>query len=211
MDNKNERDNQRNNTILLTVIGVATLLVALVGATFAYFSATITNNSNQSVNITTATPVSLIYTGAELKLENVLPGNSNTNTFTVQNPSTSPSDQTYDLTFYIDSNNFETSTGDNLTLEITGTGTTNTPVMAGDFASGAKDYTDGATYGANYSSPVVSDQRIAIGETQTYTAVLTFSDTGSLDNTNQTKTFTSHIDIEDAKTVNTAQSESQSS
>ena len=85
--------------------------------------------------------------------------------------------------------------------------------MTGDFVSGAKDYTDGGTYGANYSSPVVSDQRIGIGETQTYTAVLTFSDTGSLDNTNQTKTFTSHIDIEDAKTVNAAptQSESQSS
>ena len=137
MDNRNDRDSQRNNTILLTVIGVATLLVALVGATFAYFSATITNNSNQSVNITTATPVSLVYTGAELKLENVLPGNSSTNTFTVQNPSSSPSEQTYDLTFYIDSNNFETSSGDNLTLEITGTGTANVQCM-GAYISGSE-------------------------------------------------------------------------
>lgn len=44
-----ERGNR--NTVLLTVIGVATLLVALVGATFAYFSATITDNST-SINVT---------------------------------------------------------------------------------------------------------------------------------------------------------------
>ena len=40
------------NTVLLTVIGVATLLVALVGATFAYFSATISDNSTP-INVTT--------------------------------------------------------------------------------------------------------------------------------------------------------------
>lgn len=33
-------ENKKNNSILLTVIGVATLLVALIGATFAYFTAT---------------------------------------------------------------------------------------------------------------------------------------------------------------------------
>ena len=33
------KDNNKGTTILLTVIGVATLLVAVVGATFAYFTA----------------------------------------------------------------------------------------------------------------------------------------------------------------------------
>ena len=37
---------ERKNTILLTVIAIATLLVAVVGATFAYFTATITDNRN---------------------------------------------------------------------------------------------------------------------------------------------------------------------
>ncbi len=47
---------ERKNTILLTVIAIATLLVAVVGATFAYFTATITdergadgNNGNTNV------------------------------------------------------------------------------------------------------------------------------------------------------------------
>ena len=41
-------ENNRNN-VLLTVIGVATLLVALVGASFAYFTATSTPTAEQSV------------------------------------------------------------------------------------------------------------------------------------------------------------------
>ena len=47
---------ERRNTILLTVIAIATLLVAVVGATFAYFTAT-TNpggTNNQNVNTNTA-------------------------------------------------------------------------------------------------------------------------------------------------------------
>lgn len=195
-----EEENQTANTIMLTVIGVATLLIALIGATFAYFSATVTNNSNESVNITTATPVSLVYSGSTLALTNALPGNTTTNTFTVQNPANSPTAQTYDLTIYIDSNNFATSTGDNLLITITGaTSGSNSPTVGGDFASGAKDYSNGTTYGSNYSDTFVNDQRIAVGEIHTYTAILNFADTGVEDNTNQTKTFTSHINVEDAK------------
>lgn len=39
---------ERKNTILLTVIAVATLLVAVVGATFAYFTATVTDTRTDS-------------------------------------------------------------------------------------------------------------------------------------------------------------------
>ena len=42
---------ERKNMVLLTVIAVATLLVAVVGATFAYFTATVTDNySGQNSN-----------------------------------------------------------------------------------------------------------------------------------------------------------------
>lgn len=41
---------ERKNTILLTVIAIATLLVAVVGATFAYFTATITDNRDGDAN-----------------------------------------------------------------------------------------------------------------------------------------------------------------
>ena len=51
MDNK-------KNTILLTVIAVATLLVAVVGATFAYFTAQGGDTASKQVNVITGTAAS---------------------------------------------------------------------------------------------------------------------------------------------------------
>jgi len=44
----------KKNTMLLTVIAVATLLVAVVGATFAYFTAT-ASNQGETINVTGST------------------------------------------------------------------------------------------------------------------------------------------------------------
>ena len=49
-------ENKRGTTVLLTVIGIATLLVAVVGATFAYFTATVTGDEDATkVTVTSAT------------------------------------------------------------------------------------------------------------------------------------------------------------
>lgn len=45
----------KKNTLLLTVIAIATLLVAVVGATFAYFSAQTGTEKRADVNVTTST------------------------------------------------------------------------------------------------------------------------------------------------------------
>lgn len=107
--------NNNGNTVLLTVIGVATLLVALVGATFAYFTATVNNRTAQSVSITTASPMGLVYTGNKLELLQAVPGDKTGDTgkeFTVQNPTSADGKtavvQTYDLTFIVDTNTFTT-------------------------------------------------------------------------------------------------------
>ena len=63
---------EKKNTLLLTVIAVATLLVAVVGATFAYFgSFTATVNDKAAVNVTTGTVAAstFITTGGELILD----------------------------------------------------------------------------------------------------------------------------------------------
>ena len=51
----------RKNTILLTVIAVATLLVAVVGATFAYFTAQGTGSKQKDVTVTTETIDSMAF------------------------------------------------------------------------------------------------------------------------------------------------------
>lgn len=48
---------EKKNTVLLTVIAVATLLVAVVGATFAYFTATTTPDGNGGNTTATTTTV----------------------------------------------------------------------------------------------------------------------------------------------------------
>ena len=49
-----ENKNNRGNGIFLGVIGVATLIVAIIGATFAYFSAS-TNSANNAITVNSTT------------------------------------------------------------------------------------------------------------------------------------------------------------
>ena len=56
---------EKKNTILLTVIAVATLLVAVVGATFAYFTAS-TNTGDGTGSATTGTPTTLGSTSLDM-------------------------------------------------------------------------------------------------------------------------------------------------
>ena len=51
----------KKNTILLTVIAIATLLVAMVGATFAYFTAQRGKGAQADITVTTSTSDSVIY------------------------------------------------------------------------------------------------------------------------------------------------------
>lgn len=63
---------ERKNTILLTVIAVATLLVAVVGASFAYFAVDATNNAEVKVQTTTAAGSDIFTaTGSETMTLNV--------------------------------------------------------------------------------------------------------------------------------------------
>ena len=68
---------EKKNTILLTVIAIATLLVAVVGATFAYFTATVTttNDDNNTIEAKTyaLTTVQMNY-GNKVTSEGIYPG-----------------------------------------------------------------------------------------------------------------------------------------
>ena len=56
-------ETKKGNTVLLTVIAVATLLVAVVGATFAYFTASVAGNDTaSSVVVKTAQIGTITYT-----------------------------------------------------------------------------------------------------------------------------------------------------
>lgn len=66
----------KNNTILLTVIAIATLLVVVTGATFAYFAAVVRGNDTaSSIQITAASTGQNIHFsgGQEINLQNIYP------------------------------------------------------------------------------------------------------------------------------------------
>lgn len=210
-----DREKRDGNTILLTVIGVATLLVALVGATFAYFSTQINNESNQSVGITTAAPVGLQYLGQKFEMTNIIPGVESTGeqgTFTVENPSASTVDQKYDLKLVIDENTLNNLDGAGQLLlkivsssegvVISNTAANATTVEEADGNGVQWDLTAGdetklaeGTTAAGKEYVFVKDQRIAIGKTQTYKMTLNFVNFDKPQDNNQGKTFRAHIDL----------------
>lgn len=67
MDKKNTNNNSNNN-IVLTVLGIATLLVAITGASFAYFTATsITTNQNIKTGVLKISTTTGSVQGANIK------------------------------------------------------------------------------------------------------------------------------------------------
>ena len=70
-----EKGNNKN-AVLLTVIGIATLLIAIVGATFAYFSAQVVYDDANSSTLTIVSAhggTSTYQGGEEIVIENIYP------------------------------------------------------------------------------------------------------------------------------------------
>lgn len=96
-------NDNKGQTIFLSVIGIATLLVAIVGATFAWFSATINNPdvSSNSVIITTASLGTITFkNGTEINAINIYPGWEATKEVSL----TSDANSTVEIPYYIDLN-----------------------------------------------------------------------------------------------------------
>jgi len=222
MENRNEKDENRNgNVVLLTIIGIATLLVALVGATFAYFSATLGKNEQESVIVKTANPVGLNYAGNTLSILNAIPGDSDDDTFTVENPDASTVKQKYDLVLVVDENTLTSEVNaKQLLITIDGSvqtagkevdGTAATTTMDKSKYTNAFDLTDGTAVEGNTQAigasakgkefTVVEGQEIAIGETHKYSITVSFEELNKEQNENKDKDFVAHIEIRNAKAM----------
>ena len=118
----------RKNTILLTVIAVATLLVAVVGATFAYFTAQGGNTVSQNVTVTSGrTTNGSFVTYGEISIsanqKNFAQGepdltDSATGSVTYTANEQEASDFCYNVTLNITANDFEYTTAPTNTPEL---------------------------------------------------------------------------------------------
>ena len=190
----NSNENQKKgNTILLTVIAIATLLVAVVGATFAYFTATVTGNTNaSSVIVKTANLGTITFTdGNEIKLENALPGANQSKTFTIEaKDATIPIK--YGIKLNIQTNEFIDTTnanGNDLVYSLSGTtsGGTSSGQTVATVTDGAITETEGSKY--------LGQGTLGVKEKHTYTFTIKFKETGSDQNSNQNKKFIGSLEV----------------
>lgn len=170
----------KGQTIFLSVIGVATLLVAIIGATFAYFT-TAMSGDNANVSATTAKIGSATFTAESIaESTKILPGwTSGAKTVTV---SLGASD--YDVSY-------------TCTLSMTANPLTDLKLaVAGDNV--VADANKTLATGATETKIAEGTLKAGTGETKTMTYTLSFPETGVDQNAQQDKTIAGVVKCETA-------------
>ena len=200
---------EKKNTILLTVIAIATLLVAVVGATFAYFTATVQTTDDEPTRTTTITTAVLpiakmtmgaqidsvednaIYPGAKFVRDITITGECNEDTCsttqtTLEIDATIASEFGSNVTWYL----YEAKEGKNIEA------CTNTPVVAENKYStnaecvGLGEYNhDEAIKTGSSTDTVYYDIDVKKGDVKKYYLVLEYEDTGVEQDNQQGKNF----------------------
>ncbi len=103
---------KKNNTMLLTVIAIATLLVAVIGATFAYFTSQVGGEDRSSILKVGSATLTIAYAdaaGADIKSEFVAEPQAGavlTKTFTLTGNNTSDKAMKYQLSLVVTDSTF---------------------------------------------------------------------------------------------------------
>ena len=166
-------ENKRGQAIFLSVIGIATLLVAIVGATFAWFSTTI-SGKGATATVTTASISALNLTGTQVEGENVLPGWTSTDaSFTISGTVTGSVSVPY-------------------TCEINKTGSvSDLEFRVG--SDGAANSSAGSWTAIGTNTQVVTGNITASNPSDTYKIAIRFKETGEDQNTQQGKSATATV------------------
>ena len=198
----------KNNTVMLTIIGIATLLIAVVGATFAYFSATLTGTNNEKeYTVRSATVGTEFNGGADITATGIYPKEEawGTKTFSIKTTSTKGLSTKYRISLVIDDNDTTADTtisdgaGHVKRFQANALSYTLTAIEANAATKGTMP-TATETKIADPSKDIVFGEATIYGNdavevTQTYTLSMFFKDTGTDQNANQGAQFKAHIAI----------------
>jgi len=184
-------NDNKGQTIFLSVIGIATLLVAIIGATFAYFTTTM-SGTEAGVTATTGTLGAVTYTAEALNLTNILPGKTSEEKSVTVNLGTSDFDVNYVCNLEVTGNEvtdmFLKVSGDNITAAANNQ---RLPLVV---------YPTYDTDGTTELTPAGTAQKIKIaegtlksGESKTMKYSITFQETGTDQNAQQGKRFNATV------------------
>ena len=197
MNEKNNRNNDkvvRGNSMLVIGIAVGTLLLAIVGATYAFFTVAVSGNNTATSVITKTAKLGIVFNdGAEITLNNIMPDDirltppstDGTRIFTVFNDSTLT--MRYNILWTDVANTFDAGISD---LKYTVSGISDdetTPGVPGQLLT--------PTMVPNANGTMIAAIDILPGETHTYTLQLQFPDTSSNQDAQQGKGFAGKIQI----------------
>ena len=161
----------RKYQIALLVIAI---MLIVSGVSYAYFA--VTTNGNSNPNVVTSGTMKITFTdGPEVRLNNAIPGDTLTKTFSVTN--TGNVDTNYDVYLSDVINNF----ADPTDLSYTLTSTNGANVVETTLPTA--------------TSKIVSNQSIGVNVTQNYTLTIKFLNKNQAQDTNQGKTFSAKIQI----------------
>ncbi|MBO4245815.1 MAG: hypothetical protein J5892_03660 [Bacilli bacterium] len=185
---------ERKNTVFLTIIAVATLLIAVIGATFAYFSVIITGNESATSTIIRTANIKITYTaGTNINLTSASPGDTANLTFSVANEG--DRELSYKVKWTDVANTFGSLVGEvsgvaeelYYTVNVVDNNSNSVYTLSRTTAPSTNGYIN-----LNSGNAIT----IAGGVTHNYTLTMTFEETSSAQNYNQGRTFTGAVDIE---------------
>lgn len=195
----------KNNTVMLTIIGIATLLIAVVGATFAYFSAQVSGLDKQQEDVIKSATVGTTFIGgAEVTAANIYPKEEawGTKVFSITSNSSTGVTTSYNISLVIDANDSPDGVTPNKTFESGALSYTLTGTESGASTAGTLASSDGAITELSAGKSILLGTATINGNagktvTQEYTLNFFFKDTGKDQNANQGAQFKAHIVISD--------------
>lgn len=126
-------DDIKGQSIFLSIIGIATLLVAIIGATFAWFSISVTGNDNPSDIVITSGNLGQVSfeDGKAIDIKGLMPGSFTTKTFTVSQTDPSATGKiSYNIILNVKSNTLTPNADSQFVHSLKSSGNTNGGTLA---------------------------------------------------------------------------------
>lgn len=184
-------NDNRGQTIFLSVIGIATLLVAIIGATFAYFTTTMSGTA-ADVQAKTGNLGKVNYTAQALNLDKMLPGKTSEEKEVTVTLGESDFDVKYVCNLEVTGNEvsdmFLKISGDNIVAD-----SVNKRLPLVVYPTFDTDGTTELTPAGTPQKVKIAEGTLKSGETKTMKYAITFQETGQDQNSQQGKRFNGNV------------------
>lgn len=183
LNQKAQEENEKKRYVLM-LLSALTIIIAIIGASFSYYTANVNKDRNESITIGTTTLEDVTFqSNKTIKLLNAYPGTSDETVFTITNPNKTAKVR-YTLKFVADTNDFSAVDGPGQLLITFSEGKlTEKRVL---------DFTDSANV---KEGVVVSNVELEPMQSDNYNVHVEFVELGKAQDANTARTFAGHIEV----------------